>query len=78
MVKIYYSGSDLTLQGRKISIPVDPYIRHNFVLDSAAEYISAALPGVNFSTIPDIFETIPKGSLVTLLNWKIVDSELSH
>jgi hypothetical protein len=79
MVTIKYTGSVLALHGWTMSIPVDPYIKHGFVRESAKYYIQGELPhNIEFSPEDDVFNVKNNGILsdgsvlVVLIHWKVV------
>lgn len=75
MIRIEYVGPEPKLQGCIIEIPVDPYIRHQFVCSSAKEYIMNTIPDFDsLSLSDDVFNTIPigeQGGIEELFHWKV-------
>lgn len=76
MVKIIYNGSFSALNGWILSIPTDPYIKHNYVCESAISYIQMHLQnGLVISPNDDVFNVMDKGGLSVLIHWKVIISE---
>lgn len=75
MVKIKYTGNVSVLNGRTISIPVDPYTCHNRVRESARSYIEKAIPLIYTLPLPnDIFNHVDNGGVPVLIHWEIVEN----
>jgi len=73
MVTIQYYGSLSALNGWTVSIPVDPYINHHNVLESAISYIEGKIPSsIVISEADDVFYVMNKGNLSVLIHWKVV------